>query len=289
MSSEKIIEIQGHRGARSIYPENTIPAFIYALQQGVTTLEMDVVITKDSQVMLSHEPFMSHEICLDTLGNMITEANEKTYNIFQLTYRQVQQYDCGVKKHPRFLEQKKMTVKKPLLRDVMDSVEKYIAANNLPKVQYNIETKTTVEGDGIFHPAPSTFVDVLLQEIISGKIQNRTTIQSFDIRTLQYLHQKMPAIKTVLLVENTLSPQENIQLLGFTPTIYSPHFSLVNKSLTDYCQQQSMQLITWTVNDTATVQKLLSFPLQGIITDNPKLIIDYLKKQHYIIAKPQSL
>jgi len=88
-SVEKKTDIQGHRGCRGLMPENTIPGFIKAIELGVTTLEMDVVISKDKKVVVSHEPFLSHEICLTPDGKEISEADEKSYNLFQMTYDEI--------------------------------------------------------------------------------------------------------------------------------------------------------------------------------------------------------
>lgn len=104
-------------------PENTIPAFLKALELGVTTLEMDVVITADSLVLVSHDPFMSHEICLTPSGAEILDKDEKSFNIYQMNSTQAMSYDCGTKKHARFANQQKMKIGKPLLTDVIDSVE----------------------------------------------------------------------------------------------------------------------------------------------------------------------
>jgi glycerophosphoryl diester phosphodiesterase len=93
---------EGHRGCRGLMPENTIPAMLKAIDLGVTTLEMDVVITKDSQVILSHEPFFNHEITTKPDGTAIPEAAERSYNIYQMSYAETQQYDVGLKPHPKF-------------------------------------------------------------------------------------------------------------------------------------------------------------------------------------------
>ncbi len=119
-------DVQGHRGARGLMPENTIPAFLLALDSGVTTLEMDLVITKDKQVLVSHEPWMSAAYCLDSSGREIKEKDEKRYNIFQMNYDEVKGWDCGSKGNPGFLEQKKMKVSKPLLAEVIVAVENHI-------------------------------------------------------------------------------------------------------------------------------------------------------------------
>ena len=274
------VDVQGHRGARAVYPENSIEGFIYALQQGVTTLEMDVVITKDSQVVLSHEPWMGFEICLDTTGNEISETTQMQYNIYQMNYAEVLQYDCGSKPHPRFPQQQKMKTIKPLLIAVIDTIEKLIAEKNLPKVYYNIETKCLPEGDNIFHPTPEIFSELLLKVVREKQIIERVFIQSFDIRTLQYIHKNYAEIKTVLLIENQKTPEENLKILGYTPTVYSPYYKLVNDSLIAFCNQQNMQLIPWTVNEKKDIEQMLTYKVDGIISDNPAMVIQLLKEKN---------
>jgi glycerophosphoryl diester phosphodiesterase len=100
-------DIQGHRGARGLRPENSIPAFIMALDSGVTTIELDIAVTKDKQIVVSHEPWMSAIICLDSAGSPITEKEEKKFNIYQMTYEQVQLFDCGSIGNSKFPHQEK--------------------------------------------------------------------------------------------------------------------------------------------------------------------------------------
>ena len=126
-------DIQGHRGCRGLLPENSIVAMKKAVDLGVTTLELDVVISADHQVLLSHEPFLSHEICLDSNGNEIYENNEKSYNLYKMNYDEIRKCDCGSKIHPRFLSQEKVKTYKPLLSEMIDSVENYIQ-KKYPKI-----------------------------------------------------------------------------------------------------------------------------------------------------------
>src|SRR6185436_12863608 len=110
---------QGHRGCRGLFPENTIPAMKNALDLGVTTLEMDAVITKDKQVVLSHEPWFGEEITTKPDGTYMGNREERKFNIYWMTYEDVKTFDVGMKPHPRFPRQKKMKVVKPLLTDVI--------------------------------------------------------------------------------------------------------------------------------------------------------------------------
>lgn len=264
---------QGHRGCRALMPENTIPAMLHALDLGVTTLEMDVVITKDNQVILSHEPFFNHEITTRPDGITINEKEERSLNIYQMLYDEVKQFDVGLKPHPRFPEQQKFSVSKPLLKDVIDSVESYCSRHRLSPVFYNIETKTQPHTDSIYHPVPKEFVDLLMNVITSRGIEKKVIIQSFDMRTLQYLHVKYPATQTSLLIEegDIKSFDEQIKILGFIPSVYSPHFSLVSKILVKQCHEKKIKLVPWTVNDLFKMKELKKEGIDGIITDDPRL------------------
>lgn len=262
---------QGHRGCRGLMPENTIPAMIRAVDLGVNTLEMDIVFTSDNVVILSHEPFFNHEITTKPDGKFIDEKDEKNYNIYRMTFAETQRYDVGLKPHPRFPEQQKMSAHKPALSSLIDSVESYTAAKNLPKMYYNIETKTQPATDKIYHPAPAAFVDMLMKVINEKNITDRVIIQSFDPRTLKYLHKKYPAVKTALLVEATdkNSFRKQIKDLGFTPTIYSPEETLVTSNLINACHERNIKIIPWTVDDKKKIKDFKSLGVDGIITDYP--------------------
>jgi glycerophosphoryl diester phosphodiesterase len=264
---------QGHRGCRGLMPENTIPAMLKAIEQGVTTLEMDIVFTKDKVAILSHEPFFNHEITTKPDGTFIEEKEERKYNIYQLSFDETQRYDVGLKPHPRFANRPSIKATKPSLASLIDSVENYLAANHLPKVFYNIETKTNPLTDNIYHPTPEEFVDRLMEVIKSKGIENRVIIQSFDFRTLQILHKKYPAIKTAMLIEDYDKRRLEAQLtsLGFIPTIYSPAHELVAKALVDACHEKHIKIIPWTVNDIKTINQLKQLGVDGVIGDYPNL------------------
>lgn len=263
---------QGHRGCRGVMPENTIPAMLYAIDLGVTTLEMDAVVTKDKQVILSHDPFFNHEITTRPDGSFIKETEEKTLNIYQMTYEEVSRFDFGMKPHSKFPQQQKIKAVKPRLKDVIDSAEAYTTAKRLPGKFYNIETKSQPSTDNIFHPEPAEFVELIMQVIKEKKIEKRTIIQSFDVRTLQYLHKRYPEIKTALLVEDAKNFKENLLKLGFTPTIYSPYYERVDSSLVKQCKQTGIRIIPWTVNDVSQMKNLKDIGVDGIITDYPNLL-----------------
>lgn len=269
----KEFDKQGHRGCRGLMPENTIPAMRTALDLGVTTLEMDVVITKDKKVVLSHEQWFGEEITTKPDGKYIGPREERKHNIYWMTYEEVKLFDVGMKPHPRFPSQKKMKAVKPLLSDVIDSVQAYMMTRKRPFPFYNIETKSNPEFDAVFQPKPDEFVELLMGVIKEKGIENYVIIQSFDFRTLQYLHQKYPDIRTAMLIEadDNRSFSEQLKQLGFTPTIYSPAHEIVDERLIKKCRKENMKIIPWTVNDKTRIQELRTMGVDGIITDYPDL------------------
>ena len=264
---------QGHRGCRGLMPENTIPGMLKALDLGVTTLEMDVVITKDKKVILSHEPWFEPEITTKPDGSFIAPADARNYNIYKMTYDEVKTYDVGMKPHPRFPKQEKIKAIKPLLSDLLDSVMVYMSTRRKPMPNFNIETKCGEKDDNIFHPMPDEFVDLLMAVLKEKGVEDRVIIQSFDFRTLQYLHKKYPEIKTAALVEtiDKINFESLLKSLGFTPTIYSPAYQLLNEAAIKEYHSRSIKVIPWTVNDRAKIEELKKMGVDGIITDYPDL------------------
>ncbi|MDE3234688.1 MAG: glycerophosphodiester phosphodiesterase [Bacteroidota bacterium] len=266
-------DYEGHRGCRGLMPENTIPAFMKALDLHVTTLEMDAVVTKDNEVIISHEPFFNHEITTRPDGKHVSEGEEKQLNIYTMSYAQTQQFDVGLKLHPRFPKQQKISAHKPRLADVIDSVEAYCINHHLNPVQYNIETKSQPATDGVFHPAPAAFVELIMAIVKAKKIEERVIIQSFDIRTLQYLHEHYPSIKTAYLFEppSLQGLAARLKQLGFIPTIYSPEHTIVTALLVKQCKALGMKLIPWTVDDVDAMLRLKKMGVDGLISDYPDL------------------
>ncbi|RZK29585.1 MAG: glycerophosphodiester phosphodiesterase [Hymenobacter sp.] len=263
---------QAHRGGRGLMPENSIPAMRRALDLGATTLEMDVAISQDKQVLLSHDPYLNADFVYRPDGQPIAKAEEKSLKLYSMPYAEIRRYDVGSHGNPNFVRQQKLLTYKPLLAEVIDSAEAYARRRSRPAPFYNIETKTTPAGDGTYHPAPAEFVQLLLAVVTAKGIQSRVIIQSFDPRTLEVVHRMQPQLRTALLVENPDSLAKNLRRLSFRPSIYSPHYKLVNLALVRACHQRHMLIIPWTVNTLAEAGRLMQQQVDGLITDYPDLV-----------------
>lgn len=262
---------QGHRGARGLMPENTVAGILRSLDLGVTTVNMNVVISGDSQVVVSHEPYFNHEISLTPAGKPISLKEEKKYNMYRMDYAGIRKFDVGSKLHPRFPGQQKYKAVKPLLTEVIDAVEAYVKLHKLPRPDYAIEIKTIRQGDGVFHPGPAVFSRLVMQVVTAKKISKRTVIQSFDIRCLQEVHAKYPKVRTALMIDEKEDFEHNISDLGFSPTIYAPYAALVGKGLVDRCHAAGILIIPWTVNSLKEMNYMAGLGVDGIITDYPNL------------------
>lgn len=267
----KRLDLQAHRGGRGLMPENTIAAMKNAIDLGVTTLEMDAVISKDHKVVISHDVYFSEAITTTPEGGFLTKTTASQYLLYTMPYDSIKKYDVGLKPHPDFPRQKKISAFKPLLSDLIDAVEAH-AKTRGRKLQYNIEIKSKEGFDGVRHPDPENFSELLIGVLKARKILDRTIIQSFDIRPLQYIHRKYPAIRLSYLVEK---PDELLETqltrLGFIPNIYSPAFQMVNKDIVSQCHAKGMKVIVWTVNTVDQMNALVDLGVDGIISDYPDL------------------
>ena len=262
-------DLQGHRGARGLAPENTIPAFILALNLGVKTLELDVVISAEEEVVVSHEPWFSSRICSHPDGHPVSEDEERDLIIFEMRYEDIAGFDCGSRGHPGFLEQEVMATAKPLLTEVIQNVEAHAASTGRPPVFYNIEIKSTPERDGVYYSTVSEYAQLLYDVLADQDILSRTTIQSFDPRALEAVKNIDPAVPLVFLVDNNMSFSDNLDRLSFIPETYSPHHRLVDKSLVEEAHRLDIKVIPWTINGEERMKELIAAGVDGLITDYP--------------------
>jgi len=269
----EIFDVQGHRGGRGLWPENSVYGFLKAVDMKVTTLEMDVVVSMDHQVVVSHDPFFNPGICLDKEGNKLDE--NQLVNIYKLSFEQIKKFDCGSIPYPRFPEQEKHSTYKPLLKEVIQKADERCKVNGQSPVFYNIEIKSRPEWDGEYQPqAPGDYAKMVLGTITPLLDYNRFNIQSFDVRILETIKKYDPKVRLVYLVEEVELSSEIIKNLSFTPEAISPDFGLLTPELVESYHQMGIKVIPWTVNEPADMQRMIDWGVDGIISDYPDRLLE---------------
>ena len=270
--SDNEIDIQGHRGCRGLFPENSLPAFEKALDLGVHTLELDIVISKDLKVVVSHEPYMNHIICRQPNGENISDSIQKPFNLFELNYEEIKAFDCGSKFHPSYPEQQNLKTHKPLLAEVFE-----LAKAKNPKVKFNIEIKSKPEYYGIYTPEPKTYVALVLDEIESNGLLSQVNLQSFDLTILEEINNQMESMPVALLVDEGEVIAEKLEQLSFKPEIISPYYKLLTEENVEDYKSKGFQIIPWTINEISDMKLMIALKVDGLITDYPDRLIDLLQ------------
>ncbi|MEO8128955.1 MAG: glycerophosphodiester phosphodiesterase [Bryobacteraceae bacterium] len=252
--------VHGHRGARAMRPENTLPAFEYAIQVGVDVLEMDVSVTKDDVLVVSHNPTLLPSICTGPQPNAV---------IRELTLDELRKYDCGTLKNRNFPSQQPVPgTRIPTLDEVLT-----LAAPS--KVEFNIETKIFAARPE-YTPAPEEFARLMLAEIRKHHLESRVILQSFDFRTLHAMKRLAPEIRLSALYEGAAKDFVAIAREAGAE-IVSPHYTLVNKQQVAVAHKAGLQVVPWTANTPKDWDMLLEAKVDAIITDDPAALIAYLK------------
>ncbi len=274
-------EIQGHRGCRGLRPENTWPAFRHALEMGVEVLELDVCLSADGQMVVSHEPWMNPEICIPRVSEpramhagLPPEAPETEmerefpFHFGWMTYADIEAWNCGGLKHPRFPEQRPQSAHKPLLSEILRKAEA-LADSLGQSVAYNIELKARKDWVRVYQPVRSVAFMTLLQVMRNSGAYERMHLQSFDHYVLGLAQVNAPELRVVQLEEHNPDAFAAIDSLGFPPEVYSPHYKLLDAATVAALQAQGIRVIPWTVNDTADMRAVRAMGVDGLITDYP--------------------
>jgi len=292
-------DLQGHRGARGLLPENTLPAFQRALELGVTTLEMDIAITSDGVLVISHDPLLNPEITRDASGRFLDRHGPA---IHTLTWAQLQEYDVGrlnpgagyARQFPD--QQPRDGTRIPRLADVFDLVKR----SGDDKVRFDIETKVNPEKPEETL-APEPFARALVEEIRKAGMASRAQVQSFDWRTLQVVQKIAPEIDTVYLTVQrrfdnigadraegsrwTAGIQHRDH--GSVPKMvkaaggrhWAPFYGDLDAQKVKEAQSLGIKVLAWTVNDPAVMERMLGYGVDGLITDRPDLARQLLEER----------
>ncbi|MGH9261037.1 MAG: glycerophosphodiester phosphodiesterase, partial [Acidimicrobiales bacterium] len=306
MSSATAFVLQGHRGARGLAPENTLPAFARALSIGVTTLELDVGVTEDGVVVVHHERRLNPDVARGADGRWL---RGQTRAIRELTFHELQRYDVGRIRpgsdySKRFQEQRRMDgVRIPKLEDVFELARQ--ARNE--EVRFNVETKISPAAPDET-VGPEEFARALVQVIRDNGMAHRTVVQSFDWRTLAVVQREAPEIATSYLSSQSASLDNigagqregspwtaGVQFRdhGSVPkmvkaaggAIWSPNHTDLDEARMKEARALGLKVLPWTVNDPADMQRLLAWGVDGMITDRPDRVRDVMEARGLALPK----
>ncbi len=259
--------IIGHRGSRGLKPENTIPAFLKAVKLGARGLEMDLYVTKDGQVVVTHDATISAELCLSPEGSPLKEEKSKRLKIYELNLKDIKPFDCGSEPNPDFPEQENTEAHIPLLGEVVEAIRRTGSTGNA--VHYFIEFKSAPENDGIYHPEPKVFARKVVEAVREKDIQQQSTLMSFDKRCLQEVRKLAPEIRIGIPVTDKNELKNEIDQLGFTPNAIFPHFAEIDENLMAFADEHKLGVFPWTVNQVPEMEQVLQYNVSGLITDYP--------------------
>jgi glycerophosphoryl diester phosphodiesterase len=267
--NHKKTEIHGHRGCRGYFPENTLIGFKHALELQVDAIELDVVMSKDLEVVVSHEYFMHHKKCLKPNLKAISKEEETSLFLYQMNYEQIKTFDCGLLAHPEYPLLKICAAYKPLLNEVIEAVNQ--ACKNAGKASpiYNIEIKSEPLLIGKSQPDYELFVNTVLKVISNFSLEGQVIIQSFDKEILRSIKRINERINLSLLIEDDKNPFKHIEELGFKPDILASDYIFLNETNASKLQAEQIKVFAFTVNQINDIQRMLDFGVDAIITDYP--------------------
>ena len=273
--SKPAIDVQAHRGGAGLMPENTIPAMQNALDLGVNTLEFDLHLSQDGQVVVSHDNHFHPRYSTRPDGTLIQEEDPKEY-LYTMPYDSIAKYDVGQRFVERWPGQVKMAVSKPLASELIDFAEGYAKT----PVNYNIEIKSWPgEGEGTLWPEYHVFCDTCVPLLLSKNLGKRLIVQCFDTRALNYMHGKWPELTLSYLTEDYDGGdiEALLQNLDFVPQWWSPESSVVTPENVAWCHAHGIGVVPWTVDDPAEMRRLVACGVEAIISNYPDVLIQTVR------------
>lgn len=269
------IDVQAHRGGAGLYPENTIPAMKNAMDMDVNTLEFDLHLSSDGQVVVSHDPYFHERYSTRPDGSLVKKGDPKEY-LYTMPYDSIARYDVGLKHVDRWPGQVKIAVAKPLASDLIDFAEEY--SNH--QIKYNIEIKSWPGDDeGTLWPEYKEFCDVCIPLLISKNLGDRLIVQCFDARALNYMHEKWPELIYSYLTEpfDGGNIEKLLKNLDFVPQWWSPESHVVTKKNVKWCHEHGIGVVPWTVDSKMEMKRLVKCGVEAIISNYPDRLIEVVR------------
>jgi glycerophosphoryl diester phosphodiesterase len=266
-----VIDVQGHRGARGYLPENTLPSFARALELGVTTLELDVAVTKDAVVVIHHDRGLNVDIARGPDGRWVRHATP----INHMTFAEIQRYDVG-RLRPGSEYARHFPHQQPLdgtRIPRLDELFRLVAANR--SIRFNIEPK--MDDDALAETLPAApFARALITEVRKAGVQDRTTVQAFHWPLLSVVERDAPEMPTVYCTEGNGSDPARVQAAG--GKIWSPDYQTLTPQKIASARKSGLRITVWTVNEPADIARVIGMGVDGIASDYPDRVLKMLKK-----------
>lgn len=269
------IDVQAHRGGAGIMPENTVEAMLHAIDMGVNTLELDLVLSGDSLVVVSHDSYFHPRYSIRPDSSLVMKEDPREW-LYHMSYEDILKYDVGSRPTEVWPEKACMPAVKPLATDLIDKVEAYTKEKGLTPVRYNIEVKSKdAEGEGTDWADYRYLSDACVEVLLSKQLGDRLVVQCFDHRALNYMHSKYPDLNYSYLVgaEGT-DVEACLALLDFTPKWLSPHYSITDENLVRLCREKGMRIVPWTVDEAEDIKRMIELDVDAIISNYPDRVLD---------------
>lgn len=255
-------DVQGHRGARGIAPENTLTGFRAALAIGVSTLEADLAVTRDGVVVVSHDPLLNPDIVRDPSGAWLPRAGPP---IHALTLAELRRYDVG-RIDPRSDYARALPAQRPADGEAIPTLEELLELARDTSVRLNLELKFAEDPKST--PDPATFVRLVVAAIDAARMRARVTIQAFDWHVLELTKDRAPDIQTSCLTTEKRNAPPTAAYHARCG-VWSPHWRVVSAARVAEAHALGLKVIPWTVNEPAEMQRLIGLGVDGVITDYP--------------------
>lgn len=263
------IEVHGHRGARAVFPENTLPAFEHAIEAGADVLELDLAVTRDNVLVVSHDPVLNPAIC---------RGPRPGAAIRELTLEEVRRHDCGSLRHPDFPKQQ------PIPGTRIPTLDEVLALASRGSFHFNLETKSFPDKPQ-YTPSPDEFARLVLEVVRKRGLAPRVIVQSFDFRTLHAMKRLAPEIRLAALWSK--GPRDFISIAREAGAqIVSPQHKLVTPEEVERAHQAGLKVVPWTANTPEDWDRLVAARVDGIITDDPAALIRHLKSHQWDRLQP---
>lgn len=268
------VDVQAHRGGAGLMPENTLEAMIAAVDLGVNTLEFDLVLSGDGQVVVSHDLYFHSRYSIRPDSSLVVRGEPKEW-LYKMSYEDIKKYDVGSRSCDVWPDKACFPAVKPLASELIDSIECYTRENSLSPMRYNIEVKSNAgSGEGVDWADYKVFSDACLEVLLSKQLGDRLVVQCFDTRALNYMHSKYPEVRySYLIPADVTDVQAALSALDFTPTWVSPHYSMTDEELVSKCHENGMRIVPWTVDQDEDIKRMLSLGVDAVISNYPDRLL----------------